>query len=131
MAKKKVSARVKKSSTPKRIHMSSKKWAIGSVIVLAIAIPVTLSLVSQSQDIRQQASETRINGTVITTMPTDVLIIDISNEDGNTQQDNANGDGNNQNGKPTEEKTWILKDLKIARHKIRQSVVVEAPCGLS
>lgn len=103
MAKKKAATRVRRSGSPKRIVMSSKKWAIGSVIVLAVAIPITMSLVSQSQDIRQQA-ETRINSTVITTMPTDILIISVSQEKGNTQQNNSGGKGNTQNGMPNDQK---------------------------
>ena len=98
MAKKQKPIRIRKGSAPKRITISSKKWAIGSVVILALAVPITMSLISQSQDIRQQAAETRINSTVITTVPTDILIISVSQNDGNAQQNNSDGKGNSTNG---------------------------------
>lgn len=98
VVKKKTNARMKRSIQPKRVRVSSKKWAIGSVVILALAVPITMSLISQSQDIRQQAAETRINSTVITTVPTDILIISVSQNDGNAQQNNADGKGNSTNG---------------------------------
>lgn len=100
--KKKASRRVYRSGSPKRVFVRSRKWILLGVAVLGLAIPVTMALVSDSQDIRQQA-ETRINSTVITTMPTDILIISVSQKNGNTQQNNSGGKGNQQNGNNTDQ----------------------------
>ena len=47
-----------------------------------LAIPVTIILLSDSQDLQQNADEAYIQATQITTIPEDTLKIDISEEDG-------------------------------------------------
>lgn len=65
------------------IFLSSKKRLLGSfaAVILLLSIPITLSLVSKEQDIRQRAAE------VCTNVPTDiVLVVDKS---GSMRNDNA------------------------------------------
>jgi hypothetical protein len=86
--KKKIVVRSRKAS-PRRVSVRSKKWALLVVLILLLTIPMTMALIAQSQDIRQDAATTYVNSTQITTMPTDTLKISISKEDGTTQESNG------------------------------------------
>jgi hypothetical protein len=102
--KKKVSTRVRKSSSPKRVLVRSKKWALLGILILVLTIPMTIALVAQSQDIRQQAAQTQVNSINITTVPNDILKISISQEEGTRKEDADSGE-QNENGEGSKECT--------------------------
>lgn len=59
------------------------------LFVMTLAVPVTLTLVAEEQDTRQEAS-VRTEATYVTTVPKDTTNINISNKDG-TQKSSGGG----------------------------------------